>query len=480
MSIFAERIADTELLDLPIETLRKVEWDYMDLYDFSSEFNNEILLQRLADVFKDVKENHIFHKLFDIGNLLEDSTLEFITDNLIEIGYPEFSINGSIFYDGRQLPREYVEKHASRIDMYNIERQGWIDPEFFEKYEDRMDVGAFWNVFGEYRTFEDMKVWFTFEDGKYVQTMMEHGVCNKVTAAQFTEIGLPVPECYNTVITAQRIMSGDPCNDGQRSFAIWLRKYRRVYNDPDGFPTWDNLIELCQKHPRMNNDGYVDWIHSRALFNSEQVVSTYPTELGINVRRIDDDDYAREVRNTSDDNPDVIVPEFRPSTEAVDVTGSATTPTMNIRGRTPQHVQVRFMDAPVGTFSPEMISIMSGDVTPETPPEVARSIEERQMMNRSNRQQGQIFQLREPRIGILGSDFASNQLIHPTYINAVLGTEGLVTPSMISNWVEDARLHLLNDSLLDTLRDLHDEPDCDEDDGGDESATNDEPDDPEE
>ena len=103
------------------------------------------------------------------------------------------------------------------------------------------------------------------------------------------------------------------------------------------------------------------------------------------------------------------------------------------------------------------------------------------MMNRSNRQQGQIFQLRGPRIGILGSDFSLNsQIIHPTYINAVLGTEGLVTPSMISNWVEDARLHLLNDTLLETLRDLHDEQDCDEDDGGDESATNNEPDDPEE
>lgn len=469
MSIFAESIEDSNLIDLPVELLHKVEWEYMDLCDFIEDFNNIIMLERLAEVYKDVKEDHIFLKLFEIAHHLDDETLEFITAHLVGIDYPDLSIGGSVFYDGRQLPREYVEKYADYMDLYNVERQGWIDPEFFEKYEHRMDVSSFWGNFNTYHTFENMKEWFMYSNGKYVPTMMEYGVCNNITAQEFTELGIPVPDCYNTVITAQRIMSGDPCNDGQRSFAIWLRKYRRVYNDPDGFPTWGNLIELCKKHPRMNNDGYVDWIHSRALFNSEEEVSNYPTELQINVRRIDDDDYARAVRDTSDDNPDVVVPEFRTEERTNDVAPTVNVhETMGIHGRLPSHAQVRFLDAPVGTFSPEMISIMHSEITPATPPEIARSIDE-QVRNRVSRL--------PPYVEV--SDYAINStLIHPTYINPVLGTGGVVTPRDIQTWVENTRRSLNDPFNLSGLLDSLNEHESAGDDGTDEVAPSNEPDEP--
>lgn len=365
MSIFAERLEQTELMALPISVLPNIEWECMDLDDFTDEFRNPKMIRRLKYACRDIKSKHIFSRL--LRNLPHNYDVDQIIDmvnHLKEIGHEPVVIGATMFNNKRQFPREFIEANLDSIEMYHIENQGWIDPEFFEKHSGNMDRDNFWEQFGRVRTPEQIRYWYEYNNNQYVETMTYNNVFEQFTVQQLNEIGIPVPDYYNTVITAQRIMSGDPCHDGQRSYAIWLRKYRRVYNDPDGYPTWGHLMELCHKHPRMNNDGYVDWIRSRCLHNSEEVVRQARATLEIKPKSITEDTYQSYVQNTDDDIPTVIVPEFREEAESIPV-APPVPPSMNISGRVPNtgtmeatvRVRPTIMGAPIGSFSPEMIRV---------------------------------------------------------------------------------------------------------------------------
>lgn len=280
----------TSLLDLSINELRDVAWDYIDAKQFVDELKDPKLLTRLMYG----KNKEIFSVIFDSENIsfmlyAPNEFLAKMIDALKEKGEP-FTLSSHIF-SKRQFSLDFLNKYADNLNLYHAERQESIDVNFLDKYYDRLDISSFWEHFHKNSTTERIKEFVLFGDGKYKEDMTNFGAIKFLTADELNSIGLEVPEYYNNVMTEQRVMSGDPCSDGQRSFSIWLRKYRRVHNDPTGFPTWNQLLELYKKYPRMNNNGYIDWLYSRAVKNSDSYVQQFDNELSYSPSNITYSDY---------------------------------------------------------------------------------------------------------------------------------------------------------------------------------------------
>ncbi|SOK58782.1 hypothetical protein [Yersinia phage fHe-Yen9-04] len=290
--MLAAKSTKTSLLDLSIDEIRQIAWLYMNVNSFQEDMNNTDFLRRayLADKELLVK----FLTDDDMIRCLSLETINFILemleDSLSEL-FDDDKISRYIVLK-HQLPIEFLERYATILPLYHAEHQLSITPEFYSKYHSLFDDEAFWGHFASNHT-SDFNTWATYNDGELVDKVFDNSVTRYFTKAKLIEHNMMVPNFYDNVVNEQRIMAGDPCSDGQRSYAIWLRKYRRTYNDQTGYPTWGQLLELFEKHPRMNHDGYIDWLFNRVVrdeFDEDDV----SISLEIDVQQVDEDEYEYE------------------------------------------------------------------------------------------------------------------------------------------------------------------------------------------
>ena len=279
----------TNLMDLSFEELRNVAWEAIDADSFAKEINNPNFIARVMyadknilvqlsknDDFIAISNEYMISKMLDVRLLNENN----------------FKLSSSMFQDRKQFSLEFIEKYINNIHINYLEYQSCITPEFLDIHYDRMDVDEFWDNFFSTIGAERAAQFVTYKNGQFCDLVMSSESLRYATAEDLTTLGLPVPDYYNTVMTEQRVMSGEPCGDGQRSFTIWLRKYRRVFNDPKGYPTWNNLLELFKRHPRMNQHDYVEWLFERALKKSEERVSEFSETLSFNAATVEREVYA--------------------------------------------------------------------------------------------------------------------------------------------------------------------------------------------
>lgn len=279
----------TSLLDLSIRDLRNVAWEHLRLRDFEEDFKNPKLLGRLKYIGNDLLVNFSYNDVF-LMNCPEEF-IEAMIIARIKNGERRFCLDSSMFYDRKQYSIEFLTKYAEHLPMNYAEHQKSITPEFLDRHYDRMDTGEFWGNFGDSVGMDKLSEFLTYSNGRFKDEMLDSSLMRYCTKDDLIALNMTVPNFYDNVMTEQRVMSGDPCNDGQRSFSIWLRKYRRVNNDPNGFPTWNDLLELYKKYPRMNQHGYVDWLHHRAVTNDERYVNEYPEHLSYSPKEITFDGY---------------------------------------------------------------------------------------------------------------------------------------------------------------------------------------------
>lgn len=282
----------TSLMDLSINDLQNVAWEHIDVEEFIEDLKNPNFVARMMYG----KNREVLSTFCEFDNFLTHAPEEFMV-KMIEAKKTKnshFKLSTMMFYDRKQYSIEFLTKYADHIEMYHVEHQSSITPEFLEKYHDSMDVNTFWERFN--RTFgnDKLKDFAHYKNGMFLEEIQASDVIRYLTISDLQNLELPAPDYYNNVMTEQRVMSGEPCNDGQRSFSIWLRKYRRVSNNPTGFPTWNELLELYKKYPRMNQNGYVDWLHSRAVFKDEQTVDMYPEQLSYSPKEISFNAYIDE------------------------------------------------------------------------------------------------------------------------------------------------------------------------------------------
>ncbi|AFC21965.1 hypothetical protein GAP32_505 [Cronobacter phage vB_CsaM_GAP32] len=274
----------TSLLDLSIAELRRVAWKHIDVREFLDELADPKLLTRL--MYGSGKQILVEMTSYDqYLRYCHEDTIAKMIDAMIALGNT-YIIDSSMFYDGKQYSIEFLTKYADYIALNYVERQKSLTPEFVAKYSHKMDMEDFWMRFDRTIGISNIKQFIDYNNGMFRDEIMDSEILQYCTRSDLISLDMEVPDFYDTVMTEQRVMSGDPCNDGQRSYAIWLRKYRRVFNDPEGFPTWNNLLELYKKYPSMNKNSYVDWLYSRAVHNSEEYVSEFDEHLSYNVGEI--------------------------------------------------------------------------------------------------------------------------------------------------------------------------------------------------
>ncbi|QXO12215.1 hypothetical protein pEaSNUABM44_00554 [Erwinia phage pEa_SNUABM_44] len=283
----------TSLLDLSVEEIRRLAWRHMDFSDFEDEINDKkfLIRMRLAD-----KNMFSYILTRDEVCFLNKETIGFMLESLGSDFTEE--VNANMFRDNAQYPIEFLERYNRNIPMYHVEHQKCITPEFLSKYKNRMDLSNFWSRFSRNHDVSTYAVWANYNDGEFRSDMEEYCVTRYYTAAQLASCGMTAPEYYNNIMNEQRVMSGDPCSDGQRSYAIWLRKYRRTFKDETGYPTWDQLLQLFEQHPRMNNNGYIDWLFDRAVRHDDEYISEYRETLEIG--EVSERAYANETGETPD------------------------------------------------------------------------------------------------------------------------------------------------------------------------------------
>lgn len=272
--MFSVKSEKTSLLDLTINELRNVVWNRIDDEEFVEELKDVKLLTRIKEA-----DIEIF-KVSHIPNLeyYGQEAIEFVLDSLMSVGYSK-TLPSAIF-DKNQFPIEFLEKYEKLLPLYYIEQQQCITPEFYDKHHEEMDTSRFWErMFGN--DLDRIRKWSSYDNGKFHEKLMSSSAIRFLPAKSLSELGLDVPNYYNNVISVQRIMSYDPCSDGQRAFSVWLRKYRRVYKDETGYPTWDQLLTMYADNPRMDNGSYMSWIHQNVLKLTEDQISEYRTTLSI-------------------------------------------------------------------------------------------------------------------------------------------------------------------------------------------------------
>ena len=295
----------TSLLDLSIYELANVAWEYLEIPDFVEELSNPKLLTRLMyGSNKKILADFTEHEPFLM--YCSEFTISKMIDAYLEVyQVDELRLDSCMFYNNKQYSLEFLEKYKQYIRLYHVDRQQCLTPEFVAKNRNEMDTNEFWANFSTVIGNERLREFIEYNDGELKDDIMHSRAIRMLTANQLIELGLPVPDHYNTVLTEQRIMSGQPCNDGQRSFTIWLRKFRRTTNNSTAYPTWNELLELYKKYPRMNNDGYIDWIFSMALFNSEETVQSYSEKLSYSPERITVSDYISEAGSGTEEDYEI-------------------------------------------------------------------------------------------------------------------------------------------------------------------------------
>lgn len=309
----------TSLMDLSINDLQNVAWEYLEVEDFLDDLKNPNFLARMMYG----KNKEVLDSLCEHDNFLVHAPEEFMAKMIDarKVKYEHFKLSTMMFYDRKQYSIEFLTKYAEHIEMYHVEHQKSITPEFFEKYHDEIDVSSFWERFDRTFGVEKLKEFAKHKNGMFLDEINDSEVIRYLTICDLENLELPVPDYYHNVMTEQRVMSGEPCNDGQRSFSIWLRKYRRVSNNPTGFPTWNDLLELYKKYPRMNQHSYVDWLYARAVYKDADAVNEYPQHLSYSPKNISVNEYLDEAGDDHKEEDykiefaDVLQPEITPDVQ---------------------------------------------------------------------------------------------------------------------------------------------------------------------
>lgn len=286
---------EKSLLNLSVNDIRKIAWKHLNLTDFVDELNDLKFLERFhyASCIK-FQEQFLTEILSEHMYLFNETSLQFIIDKIYSTRN-NFYIPSSMFYNSTQYSLEFIVKNEKHLSMYHIEKQKSLTPEFVYEHQNDMDMNGLWDALSENPDMEKIKEYVNFNDGFFQNDIKDCGVFKFMVAEDLNNIGMTVPDYYNNIIHPQRVMSGDPCNDGQRSYSIWLRKFRREFNKPDEYPTWNELLCLYKKHPRMNHNGYIDWLYGRAAKNDDDDIKSYSTQLTIDVTAISQYDEECEV-----------------------------------------------------------------------------------------------------------------------------------------------------------------------------------------
>lgn len=263
----------SSLLDLSFDDLKQVAWELLDYDDqqIINEIINPVIHNRLLHTAPKILAE--WYNQNSIITHFDEAGLERIITANIKVGVSRFNLSCIIFNDRKQYSKDFIVRNKEYIDYNYIEHQEWITPDFLYENRDLMDVSNFFDCFASNQGISAYEEFNSFMDGVWSSKLDQSDLLCYATIDECKELGITPPANLHAVITEQRVMSGDPCGDGQRSYAIWLRKYRREFNDPNGYPTWDHLLQLFKKHPRMNSNGYVDWLRHQVVNHSEAIVS---------------------------------------------------------------------------------------------------------------------------------------------------------------------------------------------------------------
>lgn len=287
LTIISEK---TSLRDLSISELRRVSWNHIDASNFTEDLNDTNFLARLSYANKTQ-----FAKMADWGDFVSEMREEALTMLISAYKqlYPRsrFQINSSMFNSGVQYSLEFLTTNAHYLYLHSCFSQDCVTPEFIEEQSDYINYGHFFEHFLRNSDIEKLRPFITYKNGMFLRWINSSRSVRYMNREILNHLNLPVPSYQDTLISEQRIMSGQPCDDGQRSFTIWLRKFRRVTGRVNDYPTWDEMLTLMKSHPRLNNNGYVDWIYSNCLTNSDDEIARYPTSLSYQPTRVRLDAY---------------------------------------------------------------------------------------------------------------------------------------------------------------------------------------------
>lgn len=289
----------TSLADLTIAELRDVAWYHLDTDEFVEDLNSIKFLSRLR-----YADREALAEFYDWGSYLkhmdEEALQMVINAKTFESPRSRWHLDNDIWRHERQFSLEFLTKNAKRLYLNHAVNQTCITPEFVEMFSRELNLNHFFDHFVGTRDVEQFRLFSTYKDGMFMRYIMQSRNMRYLTREALTELGMSVPDYYDTVISEQRIMSGQPCDDGQRSFTIWLRKFRRVTGRVNDYPTWNEMLTLMKSHPRLNGNGYVDWIYGRCLENSAEEVSHYPERLSFQAKRVEQDAY-RHITGVSEE-----------------------------------------------------------------------------------------------------------------------------------------------------------------------------------
>lgn len=287
----------TSLRDLTIAELRRVAWQHIKPSEFVEDFNDLNFLSRVNYASRRTIAGWV-----DWGSVLsvmEEPALEFVINTRKQVSRSRFLLDSDIWCNEKQYSLEFLTKNAAHLYLDHAYQQKCITAEFIEKFKDQINYSRFFDRFLQYRDFEALREFLMYKDGLFRRYIMQSRSVRYLNRETLEALNQPVPDYFDTVITEQRIMSGQPCDDGQRSFTIWLRKFRRVTGRMNDYPTWNEMLTLMKSHPRLNQKGYVDWIMSRCLENSPEEIAQYPEQLSYRPERVQRDEY-RHITGTDE------------------------------------------------------------------------------------------------------------------------------------------------------------------------------------
>jgi len=288
----------TSLRDLTIAELRRVAWHHIEPSEFVEDFNDLNFLARV-----NYAARRTIAEWIDWGsilNVMEEPALEFVISSRKQASpRSSFHLDSDIWSNGKQYSLEFLTNNARHLYLDHAHQQLSITPEFLEKFEHQISYNRFFDRFLQARDSDVLREFLMYKDGMFRRFIMQSRSMRYLNREALEDLNQPVPDYYDTVITEQRIMSGQPCDDGQRSFTIWLRKFRRVTGRVNDYPTWNEMLTLMKSHPRLNQNGYVDWIMGRCLENTPEEVAQYPARLSFNPKRVERDAY-RHITGTDE------------------------------------------------------------------------------------------------------------------------------------------------------------------------------------
>lgn len=366
----------TSLRDLTIAELRRVAWQHIDPSEFVEDFNDLNFLARVNYASRRTIADWV-----DWGSILsvmDEPALEFVISTRKQVSRTRFHLDSEIWGSEKQYSLEFLTKHANHLYLDHAHQQKCITPEFLEKFEDHISYSRFFDRFLQARDTDVLREFLLYKDGLFRRYIMQSRSMRYLNREALEDLNQPVPDYYDTVITEQRIMSGQPCDDGQRSFTIWLRKFRRVTGRANDYPTWNEMLTLMKSHPRLNQNGYVDWIMGRCLENTPEEVAQYPERLSFNPKRVERDAY-RHITGTDETTGDA---DF--NIEFADVINPQPVQTQTESTESTSNPEQE--DSPMAALDRAIAAMIEGRVTP-------------QMVQPMTAPQGTTFALRMPIFG---------------------------------------------------------------------------------